>query len=108
MTQKIVSEIELRKRLKEKGVKKADIDHLIGEYIDSTVVTDVDTAAISGILQKAQAESSLRVSSFKLERREYEEIVSYFQESDATRLPEEPSAEYLVRRLIKDFIDLMA
>jgi hypothetical protein len=108
VTGRLVTEEQLRERLRGAGKSKAEIEDLIDEYADASSSDFPDEDAISRILQKTQEDSVLRVKSFKLTRAQYDALLGHYMEARAAVAEEQVDAGLLVREALEDFIDLVS
>ncbi|MGH7453454.1 MAG: hypothetical protein ACRENG_19045 [bacterium] len=95
MSDKIISEQELKNRLSKKH-SSDQIEDLIDRYIEASSEEIPDLSTIAQLAQKSREDKLLRVS-FKLTSEQYDALAAYFSE-------DERPATYLVKNAIEEFI----
>jgi hypothetical protein len=105
MTIKILSEEDLRKRLKKAGKKEKEIEELLTEYTQAVSKATPDTNAMADLLRKNQQNAMLRVKGFNLSREQYDALNNYFRvaDSDGTEI----DASILVQKALDELIKII-
>lgn len=103
---KLVTEDQLRERLREAGRTDEEIEQWIGQYTETVRDEFLDEEAISRILQKTQEDSALRVKGFPLTREQYDALLSHFEESGKLVADQQVDAGRLVKMALEQIIDL--
>jgi len=108
VTTKVVTEEQLRERLRLAGKADEEIEELIDQYAGASRGDLPDESAISRILQRTQQESILRVQSFKLTKQQYDALLGHYQEVGAVPEGQQAEASLLVQKALEDTVDLIS
>ena len=106
-SREIISEDQLRERLRGSGKTDEQIEQWINEYTGTTYEVTPDEQAISSILQKTQEDSILRVRSFRLTKEQYDALLSYFEESGELAVDQQMNADWLVKMAVREIAELI-
>ena len=108
MSKNIITEDQLRERLRRSGKTDEEIEKLIDQYVEVSSEKYFDRKAISEILKKSKEESMLRVGRFNLTREQYDALLSYFEESGELVSSQQIDAKSLVQKALGEFINLLS
>jgi len=103
---KLVTEAQLRTRLRKAGKNDNEIEQWILQYTEAAHDESPDEQMITGILQKTQEDSVLRVKGFSLTREQYDALVSHFEESNKLVVDQQVDASRLVKMAIEEIANL--
>lgn len=102
----VVTEDQLRERLRRAGKTDEEIEQWINKYTGTTRDEFLDEEAISRILQKTQEDSVLRVRGFRLTREQYDALLNRFEESGKQVVDQQVEASRLIKMAIEEIADL--
>lgn len=108
MTSRLVTEEQLRERLRLAGKSDQEIEELIDQYADASRSDLPDERAISRILQRTEQEGVLRVKTFKLSRQQYDALLGHYEEVGAVAEGQQADAGLLVQKALEDTVDLIS
>jgi hypothetical protein len=108
MSPTIVTEQDIRERLKSAGKSDEETDGLIQEYLAASHESVPDEQAISLILRRSQEDSVLRVRAFQLTRDQYDTLANHLEESGDLPAGHDAEAGLLVNKALEQFIDLIS
>lgn len=102
---RLVTEDQLRERLRVAGKTDEEIEQWIMQYTETAYDEFPDEEAISRILQKTQEDSALRVRGFRLKREQYDALLSRFEESGKIVADQQIDASRLVKMALEEIIN---